>query len=132
MLPGDNFIWDAEEAVRNLYHDQSIADRILAMPMSEEDADLALTNSLRRHQVRLGAALVQPVAGALAASHQRADADHVGQERQAVPGRLRQALGRAASPAAGSRSSRDCGHVPAVEKPDVTAKEIVRQYAGTR
>jgi pimeloyl-ACP methyl ester carboxylesterase len=27
---GDNFIWGPEEAVRNLYHDQSFADRILA------------------------------------------------------------------------------------------------------
>src|SRR5947209_8868654 len=28
---GDNFIWGPEEAVRNLYHDQSFADRILAL-----------------------------------------------------------------------------------------------------
>ena len=26
----------------------------------------------------------------------------------------------------------DCGHVPAVEKPEITAREIIRQYAGTR
>ncbi len=26
----------------------------------------------------------------------------------------------------------ECGHVPAVEKPDITAKEIVRLYQGTR
>ena len=32
---GDSFIWDPEEAVRNLYHDQSIPDRLLAMPMSD-------------------------------------------------------------------------------------------------
>src|SRR5438552_12985460 len=28
---GDNFIWGPEEAVRNLYHDQRFADRILAL-----------------------------------------------------------------------------------------------------
>ena len=26
----------------------------------------------------------------------------------------------------------ECGHVPAVEKPEITAKEISRLYAGTR
>jgi len=26
----------------------------------------------------------------------------------------------------------ECGHVPAVEKPEITAKEIIRLYAGTR
>ena len=28
---GDAFIWGPEEAVRNLYHDQSFADRLLAL-----------------------------------------------------------------------------------------------------
>ena len=44
MPRGDNFIWGPEEAVRNLYHDQSIADRILAVPLTDEQADLMLTN----------------------------------------------------------------------------------------
>jgi pimeloyl-ACP methyl ester carboxylesterase len=26
----------------------------------------------------------------------------------------------------------ECGHVPAVEKPEITAKEIIRLYAETR
>ena len=34
MPCGDNFIWGPEEAVRNVYHDQSIADRILAQPLN--------------------------------------------------------------------------------------------------
>jgi pimeloyl-ACP methyl ester carboxylesterase len=41
---GDNFIWGPEEAVRNLYHDQSYADRILAPTPSEEQLDLMLHN----------------------------------------------------------------------------------------
>jgi pimeloyl-ACP methyl ester carboxylesterase len=39
---GDNFIWGPEEAVRNLYHDQSFADRILALTPSEEQMDVML------------------------------------------------------------------------------------------
>jgi pimeloyl-ACP methyl ester carboxylesterase len=41
---GDNFIWGPDEVVRNLFHDQSIAERMLATPMSEDEADIALTN----------------------------------------------------------------------------------------
>jgi pimeloyl-ACP methyl ester carboxylesterase len=41
---GDNFIWGPEEAVRNLYHDQSFADRIFALQPTEEQVDLMLKN----------------------------------------------------------------------------------------
>ncbi len=41
---GDNFIWGPEEAVRNLYHDQSLAGRILALSPSEEQMDVMLHN----------------------------------------------------------------------------------------
>ena len=41
---GDNFIWGPEEAVRNLYHDQSFADRILALTPNEAQMDLMLKN----------------------------------------------------------------------------------------
>ena len=41
---GDNFIWGPEEAIRNLYHDQSFADRILALNPSEEQFDVMLHN----------------------------------------------------------------------------------------
>jgi len=49
---GDNFIWSPEEAVRNLYHDQSLADRMLSVTLSEEEADRQLTN--RFMAARLG------------------------------------------------------------------------------
>ncbi len=41
---GDNFIWGPEEALRNLYHDQSFADRILAVKPSDEQMDVMLKN----------------------------------------------------------------------------------------
>jgi len=41
---GDNFIWGTEEAIRNLYHDQSFADRSLALTPSEEQMDVMLKN----------------------------------------------------------------------------------------
>ena len=44
ILSGDLFMWSPDEAVRNVYYDQSIAERILALPVSDDDADIALTN----------------------------------------------------------------------------------------
>jgi pimeloyl-ACP methyl ester carboxylesterase len=41
---GDNFIWGPEEAVRNLYHDQTFADRILALTPDEAQMDVMLRN----------------------------------------------------------------------------------------
>jgi pimeloyl-ACP methyl ester carboxylesterase len=49
---GDNFIWSPEEAVRNLYHDQQFAEKILALSLSDEDADRQLAN--RFMAARLG------------------------------------------------------------------------------
>ena len=42
--PGDNFIWGPEEALRNLYYDQTFADRILALTPSEEQLEAMLRN----------------------------------------------------------------------------------------
>jgi pimeloyl-ACP methyl ester carboxylesterase len=44
MPCGDNFIWGPEEAVRNLYHDQSFADRLLGVTPSETQLDVMLRN----------------------------------------------------------------------------------------
>jgi pimeloyl-ACP methyl ester carboxylesterase len=41
---GDNFIWSAEEAERNLWHDQKFADTALSAAPTDEEADIALTN----------------------------------------------------------------------------------------
>src|SRR5207245_10518145 len=39
---GDNFIWGPEEAVRNLYHDQPLADRLLALTPRADPMDVML------------------------------------------------------------------------------------------
>jgi pimeloyl-ACP methyl ester carboxylesterase len=46
IVSGDNFIWDAEEQIRNLFHDQSFADTMLTQiaGFTDEQADIALTN----------------------------------------------------------------------------------------
>ena len=44
LLSGDNFIWGAEEAERNLWHDQKFADAAIAHAPTEEEADIDLIN----------------------------------------------------------------------------------------
>jgi pimeloyl-ACP methyl ester carboxylesterase len=44
VISGDNFIWDADEGIRNLFHDQTFADAMLAKPPTDEEADIQLTN----------------------------------------------------------------------------------------
>jgi pimeloyl-ACP methyl ester carboxylesterase len=42
--PGDTFIWAPAEAVRNLFHNQVLAEAVLALPQSEEQQDVMLKN----------------------------------------------------------------------------------------
>ncbi|MGE3642921.1 MAG: alpha/beta fold hydrolase [Beijerinckiaceae bacterium] len=41
---GDLFLWSPEQTVRNLFHSPELQERMLAMPMSDEDRDIALRN----------------------------------------------------------------------------------------
>lgn len=41
---GDTFIWAPDEAMRNLFHNQVLAEAALALPQSEEQTDIMLKN----------------------------------------------------------------------------------------
>jgi len=43
---GDNFIWGPAEAVRNLFHDQALAEQIIARTPTEEEADQMIRTRL--------------------------------------------------------------------------------------
>ena len=131
VLPGDNFIWDPEEAIRNLYHDQSIPDRLLATQLSEEEADLALTNRFAATKFGWEPRWFNP---ALERWLHRISVPTLimwGQNDKLFPIAYAKRWGERIP---GSRVEiiPECGHVPAVEKPDITAREIARLYAGTR
>jgi pimeloyl-ACP methyl ester carboxylesterase len=128
---GDNFIWGPEEAVRNVYHDQSIADRILAMAVTDEAADIALTNryaaakfgweprwlnpSLERWLHRI----TVPTLVLWGKNDKLFPAEYAKRWGERIPGSRVEIIP-------------DCGHVPMAEKPNETAQEIIRLYAGTR
>jgi pimeloyl-ACP methyl ester carboxylesterase len=44
VISGDNFIWAADETARNLFYDQNFAEAMIGRNVSEEEADLLLTN----------------------------------------------------------------------------------------
>ena len=128
---GDNFIWGPEEAVRNLYHDQSIPDQMLAMPVTDEQADLMLTNRFATAKFGWEPRWYNP---ALERWLHRISVPTLvmwGKNDKLFPSAYATRWGERI---AGSRVEvvPDCGHVVAVEKPDLTAQEIIRLYAGTR
>lgn len=121
---GDNFIWDPEESVRNLYHDQSIADRLLATSLSPEDADLALNNRYATAKFGWEPRWYNP--GLHGWLHRVSVPSLVvwGENDKLFPVRYAARWGELL-PKATVEILPACGHVPAVEKPDVTAQKIL-------
>jgi pimeloyl-ACP methyl ester carboxylesterase len=124
IASGDNFIWAPDEALRNVYYDQAIAKRILALPVSDEAADIALTNrfaaakfgweprwfnpSLERwlHRVSVPALVLW------------------GAEDKLFPKEYAARWGERI-PQAKVEIIPQCGHVPIVEKADVAAGKVL-------
>jgi pimeloyl-ACP methyl ester carboxylesterase len=122
---GDTFGWSAEEAVRNLFHDQSFADARLAQVPSAEEAARRLINrsmaerlgrkprwsnpALARwlHRISVPALLIW------GKDDKQFPSTHATRWRERVPA-MRFAL------------IEDCGHLPYVEKADLTAETILK------
>jgi len=121
---GDNFIWGPEEAVRNLYHDQSFADRILALTPSEEQLDVMLHNRFTvakfgwqprwydpdlekwLHRIKLPALVIW------------------GDDDKIIPPACAP-LWHARLPDARLAMVKDCGHLPHVEQAALVARHVL-------
>jgi pimeloyl-ACP methyl ester carboxylesterase len=126
---GDNFIWGPEEAIRNLYHDQSFADRLLALTPSEEQFDVMLHNRFTvakfgwqprwydpdlekwLHRIKLPALVVW------------------GDDDKIIPPAYA-ALWRERLPDARLVMVPDCGHLPHVEQAPLVARHVIDFLAG--
>jgi len=123
-LCGDNFIWDAEESVRNLYYDQKIADRLLAMPVSDEQADIALTNRFTTTKFGWEPRWYNP---SLERWLHRITAPTLviwGENDKLLPKAYAARWGERV-PNCAIEIVPQCGHVPAMEKPDLTAQKVL-------
>ena len=128
---GDNFIWDAEEAVRNLYHDKAVADRLLAMPMTDEQTDLMLTNRFAAAKFGWDPRWYNP---SLEHWLHRISVPTLvlwGQNDKLFPAAYAARWGERI-PASRVEIIPDCGHGIVIEKPERAAKEIMQLIAGTR
>ena len=119
------------KAVRNLYHNQAIADQILALQPTDEQADIMLTNRFATAKFGWEPRWYNP---SLERWLHRITVPTLimwGKEDKLFPSAYAARWGERIP---GSRVEivPECGHVPAVEKPEITAKEIIRLYAGTR
>jgi len=121
--PGDNFIWGPEEAVRNLFHDQTFADRMLALQPEAAQLDLLLKNRFTvaklgwqprwfdpdlekwLHRIKLPALVLW------------------GDDDRIMPPAYA-ALWRERLPEARLIMVEGCGHLPHVERADVVAREV--------
>ncbi len=121
---GDNFIWGPEEAIRHLYYDQTIADRVLSIKPTDEAIALSIKNhytvtklgwqprwfnpDLEKwlHRVKVPAQLVW--------------GDHDALFPPAYGALWQQRLPRAKLTVV-----ENCGHLPHVEKTDEVSRRII-------
>ncbi len=121
---GDNFIWAPDEAVRNLYHDQQLAERLLRVPMTEAQADILLKNRFTvakfgwqprwfnpdlekwLHRIKLPALVLW------------------GDDDKIMPPAYAE-LWRRRLPDARLVMVEQCGHLPHVEKAELTARHVL-------
>ena len=89
---GDNFIWAPDEAVRTVFYDQALAERILSRVIGEEEQDQIIRTRLMGGAAGLGAALVQSASGEMAAPDPYPHAAAVGGGGPAAAGGLCEGL----------------------------------------
>jgi pimeloyl-ACP methyl ester carboxylesterase len=126
---GDFFLWSPEELARNRFHDQTFAERELAQVVSEEEADRALVNrfmtarlaweprlfnlALERwlHRIRVPSLVLW------------------GENDKLLPSAYAKRWGERV-PGARVELIDACGHLPHVEKPEISAEKVLKFLAG--
>jgi pimeloyl-ACP methyl ester carboxylesterase len=126
---GDSFIWSPEELARNLFYDQSFAETMLAQVPSEEEADRALTNRFMAAKLGWEPRWFNPALERWL--HRIAVPTLVlwGADDKIMPSRYAELWGERV-PHAQVDVIPQCGHLPLIEKADVTAATILRFLDG--
>jgi len=122
---GDNFIWSPEEAARNLFHDQTYAEKMLAQTPTEEEADLALTNRFMAAKLGWEPRWFNP--GLERWLHRVPVPTLVlwGAEDKFLPSRYAALWGERV-PGAKVELIGECGHLPHIEQSGATAMKILK------
>jgi pimeloyl-ACP methyl ester carboxylesterase len=121
---GDNFIWGQEELQRNLYHDESFADAVLAQELTPQEQDRALTNRFMATKLGWEPRWFSP---SLERWLHRISVPALvlwGREDKLMPAAYAE-VWRRELPKGHVEIIPDCGHLPQVEKADHTARQIL-------
>jgi len=131
ILTGDNFIWSPEEATRNLFHDQSFAEKRLAQKPAEQEMDLILTNRFMAAKLGWEPRWFSP---SLERWLHRIKARTFvlwGDNDKILPSAYAEVWGERV-PGARVDIIPECGHLPLVEKADISAQKILAFLDGGR
>ena len=121
---GDNFIWSPEEVARNLFHDQSFADRMLARAPTEEEADIQLTNRFAAAKLGWEPRWFNPALERWLHRIQVPTLVLWGDDDKLLPISYAERWGQRVTRAK-VEIIPDCGHLPHVEKAEATARAIL-------
>ncbi|SCK15012.1 Pimeloyl-ACP methyl ester carboxylesterase [Variovorax sp. HW608] len=120
---GDIFIWSPEEEVRNLFCDQSIAERQLAQELSSEQIDVMLRNRYTFTKLAWEPRGFNPALQKWLHRVKVPTQVIWGKQDKVLPPALAAHWGRLI-PHARVTTIESCGHLPLIEKPEETAQLV--------
>lgn len=128
---GDLFLWTQEELTRNLFHDQAVVERMLALPQSDEERNIGLKNRLTTAKLAWSPRLADPDLEKWI--HRIATPTLVlwGRDDRLIPVAYASRFGELI-PGARVRIFDGCGHLPHVEKTQDYVSEIISFSEGAR
>ena len=121
--PGDTFIWSPEETMRNLFHNQVLAEAALALPQSEEQMDIALKNRFTATKLGWQPRWFNPDLERWLHRIKRPALVVWGNEDKVMPAAYA-ALWKERLPDARTVMIEECGHLPHVEKATIVSREV--------
>jgi pimeloyl-ACP methyl ester carboxylesterase len=128
---GDNFIWSPEELARNLFHDQSFSEKMIAQTPSEEEVNLQLNNRFMATKLGWEPRWFNPALERWL--HRITVPTFVvwGREDKIMPSAYAKVWGERV-PNVRVEIIPECGHLPQVEKADVVAEKVLGFLPGRR
>jgi pimeloyl-ACP methyl ester carboxylesterase len=125
------FLWSAQELTRNLVHDQALAEKMLASPLSDAERDLALKNRFATAKLAWSPRLHDPQLQKWIHRIETPTLVLWGREDKIIPVAYAQAF---AERIKGARVHvfDGCGHLPHVEKADDYVAQIIAFAQGAR
>ncbi len=112
----DTFMWTPEEAVRGLFHDQALADKMLAAPVSDDELEWQMKNRFATARLAWAPRFYDPHLHKWLHRIDVPTAVFWGAQDQLIPPVYAERFGELI-PGATVRTFEACGHLPQIEQP---------------